>query len=188
MSHLILVKHSLPAIDPSQPAREWLLNEEGQRRCSVLAEALRKYGPQAIVSSAEPKARDTAERVGLDLGLVNTPLPDLREHARQTAPFLGKAKFDATMQRFFAEPDVLVFGEETADTAYARFVSAVKQATAQHDGKTLVVVAHGTVISLLVSRACNVDAFRLWKQLDMPSFIVLSFPAMRIECVVNKIK
>ncbi len=188
MSYLILVKHSLPEIDSSRPAREWVLNEEGRRRCDELAEALRKYAPQAIVSSDEPKARETAERVALNLGLVSIPFPNLHEHARQTVPFLGKAAFDATVQRFFAKPDALVFGEETADDAHARFANAVQQAMAQHSDKTLVIVAHGTVISLLVSRACNVDGFTLWKQLGLPAFIVLVLPAMTIESVVNEIK
>ena len=38
MPKLILVKHSLPAIDPAAPAAEWRLAPEGLRRCERLAE------------------------------------------------------------------------------------------------------------------------------------------------------
>ncbi len=34
---LILVKHSLPVLEPAVPAREWRLGEEGRRRCAGLA-------------------------------------------------------------------------------------------------------------------------------------------------------
>ena len=36
---LILVKHSLPVIDPEKPAHQWKLSPEGKKRCIPLAQA-----------------------------------------------------------------------------------------------------------------------------------------------------
>jgi broad specificity phosphatase PhoE len=43
----------------------------------------------------------------------------------------------------------------------------------QHKNKTIIIVAHGTVISLFVSRLAGTPDFPLWKELGLPSFVVL---------------
>jgi broad specificity phosphatase PhoE len=59
--HLILVKHSLPEIVENLPAREWKLSAEGRIRAGQLAERLLPFQPEYIISSIEPKAKETAE-------------------------------------------------------------------------------------------------------------------------------
>ena len=41
MQKLILVRHSVPEIDARLRAADWHLSDEGRRRCTGLAEALR---------------------------------------------------------------------------------------------------------------------------------------------------
>lgn len=184
---LILIKHSLPQIEPGKPAREWRLSDEGIRRCDALAAALRLYAPDVLVSSDEPKAVQTAEHIGARLGLINQIIPGLHEHERVTAGFLDRDAFQASVRRFFAQPDALVFGEETANQAHARFAAAVQSVMASHQEKTAAFVAHGTVISLLVGRANTLDAFDLWQHLGLPSFIALSWPGLALHRVVNEV-
>ena len=43
MPVLVLVRHSLPEIDPAVSSREWRLSEEGRVRSRILAENLVKY-------------------------------------------------------------------------------------------------------------------------------------------------
>jgi hypothetical protein len=43
---------------------------------------------------------------------------------------------------------------------------------------------HGTMISLLVANKCGVDGFGLWKQLGLPSFVVVDLPAWDLATVV----
>jgi broad specificity phosphatase PhoE len=54
-----------------------------------------------------------------------------------------------------------------------------------HPNQNLAIVAHGTVISLFVSRLTNADPFLLWKRLGLPSFVVLSLPDSQIIAVEN---
>ena len=108
--HLILVKHALPEIVEILPAREWKLSDEGRIRAQELAERLSKYQPDVIVSSSEPKAKETAEivagRNNLELQIVD----GLYEHDRSNTPYLSGEEFQAAIHDFFEKPAVLVFG------------------------------------------------------------------------------
>jgi broad specificity phosphatase PhoE len=51
---------------------------------------------------------------------------------------------------------------------------------AAHEG-TLAVVAHGTVITLLVSRLLDLEPFDLWSKLRMPAMLVLDVDPEHIQ-------
>ena len=57
---LILVRHSDPDADPAVPPPDWPLSAGGRTRARALAERLRPLSPDAIYSSPERKARETA--------------------------------------------------------------------------------------------------------------------------------
>lgn len=170
---LILVKHAMPVIVPDAPSPTWLLSDEGRDAAARLATALAAYQPVAVVSSVEPKAVETGNIIAAHLNLTATTAPGLHEHERDVVPYDDTERFHQRMQRFFAEPASVVYGTESADAAHARFESAVRSALAAHPSGTLIVVAHGTVISLLVARANNIDPFPFWKGLDLPSLVVV---------------
>ena len=171
--HLILVKHSLPEILENVPAREWHLSEVGQARARELAEKLMRYQPEIIVSSVEPKARETAEITAENLGLDFQVVESLHEHDRSASPYYSKDEFQNLVQDFFNKPNKLVFGNETADSALARFRRAVDFVLNSYSDKNVVIVAHGTVISLYVSWLTGCNGYDLWMKLGLPSFVVL---------------
>jgi broad specificity phosphatase PhoE len=165
---LLLVRHSVPEIDPTRPAEEWRLSEEGRARCGPLATRLAGYGPAALVSSTEPKAWETAELLARLLGLDVRESDALRETARRTVPWLAPEEFRRALRALFERPDEVAFGEERAVDALARFSSAVEGL----DERTIV-VSHGTVISLYVASRTGRDAFELWSGLRLPDLVVV---------------
>ena len=173
MKPLILVKHSLPQVVETIPAREWTLSEPGRERAEKLAERLRVYEPDFIVSSAESKAQETASILAGILGLQFQVGEGLHEHDRSTSPYHSEDVFQSLIQKFFAQPDTLVFGSETANQALARFRSAVQAILNVHKDDTVLLVSHGTVISLFVSWLTGCDGYALWHELALPSFVVL---------------
>lgn len=187
MTHLILVKHSLPQIIEDKPAREWLLSEDGQKRCHALADNLAAYKPDVIVTSSEPKARETGEITARLLGVSCQTIKNLHEHERRTEPFGTRAEFEARVRRFFEQPDKLTFGEETANAARDRFAQALNETIEQNSGKKVVVVAHGTVITLFVAQHNAIEPFEFWQKLDLPSFVVLSLPDFKIVTLCETI-
>jgi len=172
-TYLILVKHSVPQIYGDRPANTWALSEEGRLRAQRLAEELKSFEPQVIFSSDEPKAQQTAEIIASHLRLSMQTTSSLREHDRSNVPYLPHDAFQDSMRSFFQEPDQLVFGNETANQAHARFYKALHIILNENRNKTIVVVTHGTVISLFVARLTGSSDLELWNKLGLPSFVAM---------------
>jgi broad specificity phosphatase PhoE len=163
---LLLVRHSAPEIDPSVPSEEWRLSEEGRRRCGPLAERLAGYEPRALLSSTEPKARETAELAAPVLGLQVQLSDGLRETARRSVGWLAPEEFDRGILELFERPGEVVFGEESAAEALARFRGAVVGLP-----EPAVVVTHGTVLSLYAAALDGRDPYELWRGLELPDVV-----------------
>jgi broad specificity phosphatase PhoE len=171
--YLILVKHSVPEIAQNVPAQEWKLSEPGRARATRLAELLKQYRPEVIISSKEPKARETAEIIAKLYKIELNVAENLHEHDRSNVPYLAHEEFQALIHEFFQKPKELVFGKETADQAHARFYRSVHSILNEHANKTVIIVTHGTVISLFVARLTGRSDFEIWNMLGLPSFIAL---------------
>ena len=176
MGNLIFIRHSLPQFSEVQPPEHWELSQKGLARCEWLAKLLRPYHPKTLVHSREVKAQQTAEVTARLLSCNWMSWPNLHEHVRPASYFTDQVTFESRVKAFFEHPGELVFGLETADEAYTRFTAAVETLRAHTflPAENLFIVSHGTVISLFVAQRCGIDAFSLWKQLKLPSYIVLS--------------
>jgi broad specificity phosphatase PhoE len=165
---LVLVKHSLPVVDPAVPPAQWHLGSEGYARCTRLAAHLSAFVPATVVSSTEPKAAETARAVTDAVELDER----LREHDRSSTPWLDGQEFEQAVAAAFERPDEVVFGHETITGARERFGAAVDEHLARARD-TLIVVAHGTVIAAYAAERADVDGFSLWRSLGLPSLVVL---------------
>ncbi len=187
MRRLVLVKHSMPEIEPDKPASAWKLGEIGRRRSVSLASRLREFCPAVIYSSKEPKAVETAETVAGEHGIPFEVVDGLEEHHRDNVPFLSsKEEFEEAVERSFRCPDRLVLGTEMAVQASNRFAAAIEKVidAGQTDS---VVVTHGTVITLYVASVAGVQMMDFWRRLGLPSYVVLTVPDMRIESIVDDV-
>jgi broad specificity phosphatase PhoE len=191
MAFLILVKHALPDIDPQESPHLWQLSSAGRDRCTPLAQALSAYQPDRIIASPEPKAEQTGRLVAEMLCVPFEIRTGLQEHSRHTESFGTSEAFQKAVSELFQQPQALVYGEETGEQAYERFASAIHSLLGKYPGENLVVVTHGTVISLFVSRTCTLDGYALWERLELPSYVVLSWDEaqnlFRIETVVEHV-
>jgi len=170
--YLILVKHSLPEIVENVPAHEWELSEAGRVLAQKLALRLVVYQPEVIISSVEPKAKQTAEIIAAKHDIEIQFVEGLHEHDRSKVGYLPRDEFQSAVREFFEKPGRLVFGSESADVCHARFQRAVNSILDQNLDKTVVIVAHGTVISLFVARLTGISDQLLWNDLALPSFVV----------------
>ena len=176
---LILVRHGRPAIDPDTAPTTWPLCPEGRTSVEALAEKIAGYRPAAVATSPEPKARETAEIIAARLGLTIDIDPGLHEHKRQLLSFGTEEEFRAKIARIFAAPAQAVGGIETADEACDRLAGAL----AQHKGRPLVAVTHGTVLSLYAGRLLGLDPHDLWRNLRMPDAFVFDAQGGLVERV-----
>lgn len=192
MAQLILIKHAMPTIIDDLPAKAWQLSEAGRASCFPLAEQLRPYIPDVMLTSTEPKAEETGRIVAQQLGIPVKTVKKLHEHDREGVPFYpDKAVFEGKVRAFFAHPDTLVFGNETANAAYTRYEQALTTQIAAHPNQTIAVAAHGTVNTLFTARKTKAEAFpgefTLWKRLKLPSYIVLSLPEFELIEIVDSV-
>ena len=166
----------------------WRVSERGRSGNALLGGRLARYGLRVVISSEEPKALETAEIAAGRLGIGCSVYPGLHEHDRTNAPFLGDEGFAQAARGFFQNRDELVWGNEAAEQALERFEGAVRGALGERDEEAVAIVAHGTVISLLVARHNDLDAYTLWRSLGLPSFCVLSAEDLRLREKVSDLK
>ena len=184
LATLVLVKHALPVLDASKPAREWRLGTEGERQARKLAGAVCSFAPLRIIASPEPKAVSTATIVAAELGLHVSVIDALREFDRPVLPLLSKEEHARANEQIFVHLNRRVLGAESGREALDRFAAAIDGAIAQTNAPSLVAITHGTVISLFVSAHNAIDAFTLWKRLECTSYVVLDVPSFMLRNVV----
>ena len=188
MRKLILIKHAPPEVEAGVPPEEWVLSERGRELCAPLAAAVRPHAPIVVVASREPKAAETGERVAAALGVPFETVDGLHEHDRSDVPHMPSREFISAVELFFRRPGELVLGRETAEGAEARFRQAVTRVLDASPGGNVAVVSHGTVIALLAAKTAGQSAFRLWRELGLPSFVVLRLPELAVEQTVASVK
>ena len=184
-NQLILIRHSLPEIVENVPALAWELSAEGRSRAVRLAERLSQYQLEVIGSSMEPKARETAEILSKTLGVDIVVMDGLHEHKRSGVSYRSQEEFRSLVRGLFETPDKLIFGNETAAQALERFKESVELLMEMYDGKRMAIVAHGTVISLFTAWLTGVDGYLFWKDLGLPSFILLDLQNKNGSPVIN---
>ena len=184
---LLLVKHSLPEVVPAIPAREWTLSQAGRQRCQALAEKVKPYLPDVVLSSLEPKAIETAEIVARELSLPCRTFEGLHEQDRTGMGYLEREQFETKVRDLFKQPDEWVLGRETARQARQRFSQALRLVETEYPENNILVVAHGTVITLFVEQMTDREPFPFWRSLGLPSFVVFSLPEHKLLRTVESV-
>ena len=177
----------MPEIERDRPASTWRLGEVGRQRSELLASRLSSFSPEAVWSSTEPKAVETAEIVAGAFGVPVQIADGLEEHHRDGIPFYPRRDdFEAAVEQFFCKPDQLVLGTETAVQARVRMTAAIDDIidAGQTDS---IVVTHGTVMTLYVAGVAGIRPMCFWRSLGLPSYVVLTVPDMHILSTVEAV-
>lgn len=179
-SSLILVRHAAPQIDVTVPAHTWPLSDKGRDSCYELAERLRPHGPTRIITSTETKARQTGDIIANTLQLPIEDQSGLHEHDRSNVTDLDQATFQILVARLLTDPNTLVFGQETGTQARNRFTQAIFSIRRRYPDDTLIVVTHGTVLTLFIALYNPIDPVSWWQNLRLPDFFCLSEPGFQL--------
>ncbi len=185
---LVLVRHARSLPVPGLAPSSWPLVAGAMEATAALGMALasvtlERGGGGAIdlvVSSHEVKAVATARSLAHSLGTVAITAPGLEEHRRPDAGLLEQSEFEATMRRFFASPEALVFGDETASEARERFRTAILALRRERPDSRSAIVTHGTVMTLLLAAPNSLEPYALWRSLRMPEAVVVRSSDWRI--------
>lgn len=154
MTRLIYVTHPATHIDQLIPVAEWHVSEEGRRQLMRLVKNPLWEKVDTIYSSTEPKALRTAEEIVARIPHLKFPImfgnEDLGEIDRSSTGFLTKEEHEKAIEEFYIHPDSSYRGWETANSAIARTMRVVSHIMDDNVGKTVVIIGHGAVGTLLV--------------------------------------
>lgn len=179
MRHLILIRHAQSRLDPGRDANQWSLTKQGRQSCLPLAQQLQPYQLSQLITSTEPKAIETGRVTATHLNIPTTTAKSLHEHNRVGGPFFPDPHdFLTHIQALFAQPDQLVFGNETANQALTRFSQAVDTVIDTTTGN-IGIVTHGTVMSLFVGSVSGRDTHTYWQQLKLPAYAIFTLPPLQ---------
>ena len=170
---LLLVRHSVPLVSDDVDYRPWPLSDEGKLLTARAADYLAGFKPVRLVASDERKAVQTARIIAKRVGVRVELEPGLREHDRIGVPWQRSEQRTRELQDFFANPTERVFGNETAVGTLDRFDAALRQSREELTGP-VVIVTHGTVMSLYLARLTGQDAMDIWSKLGIPSVAVVN--------------
>jgi 2,3-bisphosphoglycerate-dependent phosphoglycerate mutase len=129
------------------------LDDTGRAQSAALAEWARHQGFDALVCSPVSRARATAEPVAVALGVEPEIVPELRETdfgiaEGRTLAELRVSHPDAAAA-FVADPVDHPFpGAEPPAAAAVRAVGALRSVAERHRGRSVLVVAHSTLLRL----------------------------------------
>ncbi len=150
----------MPEVVPGTASKLWGLGESGREDCVLLAHAL-PQGISSVWSSDERKARETADVIGLRLGLpvsidsrfaeVDRPAVWDRDYREVAAGYLGGRD----------EP-----GWETRENVVARFSAGLE--SMPEPAGPVVVVSHGLALTLWLASRTTIETERWWRELTFP--------------------
>lgn len=150
MACAVYISHPEVVIDPAVATPRWGLSEKGFLRARAFATRHPLPAAAKIFSSTERKALDLAAVLAEPAGLEIVADEAFGENDRSSTGYMDAALFEATADRFFAEPDTGPDGWESARAAQARIVAAVRQALETlPSGRLAVFTGHGAVGTLL---------------------------------------
>lgn len=154
------------------------LNEEGERQRQSLGAYFDNYThAEVIVSSTLQRARLTAESIALPRGIELNHYSDLKEfyigewELQPYEALLGDLGFFENMQN---DENYVPPGGESRKNVADRFCGRLESLAGAHQGKNIVVVAHGMGLSFMLSQWLHGDSSR-WVDYRMDNTAVTQF-------------
>jgi broad specificity phosphatase PhoE len=181
MKPLFLIRHAPVTLELDRPSDQWTLTSEGIALAQQLAALPIIDSLDAVYTSPEPKARETARPLAERFGLHLLHRDALRELDRGPANLPGRTAYDAAVERAFSDPEQSMNGWERAVDAQTRIVACVREADRQHAGP-IAIVSHGLVLSLLLAHLREqprVD-FAEWRAIALPALAIVDRETWRV--------
>ena len=144
---IIFLRHADTEKDPSVNAALWGLSEKGKEQAQETAQIPLMKSVDVIYASEEQKTSLTVEPIAKMLGKKINPLAFFNE-VKRGDKFLTKEEFEAEKVRQLEDLSYQAFGGESGLDALDRFKKGVSDVIEQNKGKTILIVTHGTVLTI----------------------------------------
>ncbi len=156
-TRLLLIRHAETAApDVFHGAESDIsLSEWGSHQAQQLADVLKEQAPEALYCSAMRRAVVTAEPIAQACGLARVIIPEL--HERKIGPLSGLSREDgwhiyvqSKKEWTAGNLDFTHEGGESFADIRRRVLPIVEGIALRHRGQTVLIIAHGIVIRVLL--------------------------------------
>ncbi len=163
-----MLRHAESQFTREKTPHQWDLSTKGIEQAYGVAGTGVFDDIDIIVSSLENKALQTAQPIADRVGLELSVNVGLNEQNRKNSGFLEGNLFNETLQCAFNDRDESFRRWETANESLERFKQAIAEIDEMHEGKKILVVSHGTVLSLyFADQLGHLDElYERWKTLE----------------------
>jgi probable phosphoglycerate mutase len=202
---IILIRHGETVANKEGIFRgraDFPLNENGRKQAKLLAEDLKRFKIDILITSPLSRSVDTARAIAdiqnqnsarytdEELSLL-TPQVDDRFTNISLGMWEGtphseiSEKFPQQYHRWLTEPEKLVIpGAETLDNVMNRTVAALTEIVQQYQGKTIAIISHRAVLKPLIAGILGIRKPYFWKiHLDTASYSILNYDSQNGFCL-----
>ncbi|WEL23370.1 histidine phosphatase family protein [Candidatus Nanohalovita haloferacivicina] len=173
MEKVFFLRHFQTEVDPDTPVSEWNLSEEGLEE---MEEFMQGDLPQveAILTSPEPKAQNTAERLLEQIGEEVVPLEELREVDRSRRGFIEKHHKYVETAKEYLQNDYPKTAWEPKSEVKRRIREFIQRMEGMGYDRVLV-VGHGLYFSIMLGE----EPYYFWRELEFGELIEKDFEELQ---------
>lgn len=176
MNKLTFLRHFRTRIEKDKPASEWTLDETGIEEMREMIESGRFEGFDRVISSAEGKARTTAEAISESHGIPVTTSSDIVEVDRDEAGFI-EGDYEKAVEMYLSEADDFDLPWEDISSVRARALRFVDQLG--DEVGNLLVISHGLFLSILLSGYFGQAPAAFWRSLAFGQLLEVDYEKLR---------
>jgi broad specificity phosphatase PhoE len=176
LKKLTFLRHFRTRIDRDKPASEWTLDEAGIEEMREMIESGRFEGFDRVISSAEGKARMTAEAISERHQIPVTISGDIVEVDRDEAGFI-EGDYEKAAERYLSEAydfDQLWEDISSVRARALRFIDQLEDETGN-----ILVISHGLFLSLLLSGYFGQAPATFWRSLAFGQLLEVDFEKLK---------
>jgi broad specificity phosphatase PhoE len=179
MSKLYFVRHAEIKVDPDVPPEQWELMDNASDAVVEMFNGIETDSIDRIYYSPLPKSSQTADIIGRIYGIDKVKRDCLREVERHF-PYVNHGTFTRYIDRYLSGHDSRNF--EKYEDVRERIVRCVTEILRESAGKSVMVVSHGVVLTILyrflIGTTLDVNG---WQKLKMPDLSVVDLDTGIVE-------
>lgn len=153
-TRIIFLRHADTQKDPNLNAALWELSENGKKQAEELVNLPIMNDVDVIYTSEEKKTALTINPLIKKLEKETIPLSFFNE-VKRGDKFLSKEEFEIEKEKQLTDLNYSAFDGESGNEALARFKRGIDRVIKENEGKTILIVTHGTILNIYFADILN---------------------------------
>jgi broad specificity phosphatase PhoE len=168
----IFLRHAKTIKDPALPVVDWDLEVASKEKIKDLLKDSLLKKIDLIYTSTEDKAIKTAAPFIDKFKLKRNSSSGLNEIGRGKGGMLSDVEFKELKLKMFKDVLYAPVGWESSNRALSRFKSTVEEIDDYYEGKNILIVSHGTVLTLYFSDLLGKmeNSMKRWEEIEFCAF------------------